>query len=160
MDLVPATTGQKFIVCLPQPLVHLDPVHAFLQGKSYSDGMDESFHPINRQGAEIVSQLLSETSRKHKVFVASGDVHWAYMQDHYERSIGGSVFTELVTSGITRTHRGLEPWKIRFGMWIQRNFNFLRCATRARNRREQALDHSYGSLRNDLFSITTAGSKK
>jgi hypothetical protein len=147
---------RKFIVCIPQPLVHLDPYHAYLQGLFFSDGVDESEHPISRDGAHRFTQLLLHMSSTHKVFVVSGDVHWGYIQDHEDSTVCG-MFTELVTSGITRSVRSKEPWHWRAWMWVQRTFHFRHCTTRARNRRAMVHDHSFGSLRDDRFAITAAG---
>ena len=142
---------RKFIVCLPQPLVHLDWYHAYIQGLFFSDGVDESEHPVNRDGARVFTRLLTAASETHTVFVASGDVHWAYIQDHGN----GAMFTEMVTSGITRRSRSGECFIARAAMWVQRNFHFRRCTTISRNRRAMVLDHSFGNLRDDRFSIVT-----
>jgi hypothetical protein len=147
---------RKFIVCLPQPLVHLDPYHAYLHGLFFSEGVDESEHPISRDGAHICTRMLMHRSSTHKVFVVSGDVHWGYIQDHEDSVINGT-FAELVTSGITRKPRSKELWIFRAVLWCQRTFHFRRCTTGARNRRAMVQDHSFGSLRNDRFSITSAG---
>jgi hypothetical protein len=136
-----ARPDTQFIICLPQPLVHLDVVHAYLQGLAFSDGVDESQHPTNRVGAQDLTKALQTLGTR--TFVISGDVHQAFIQDH------GSHLTDLVTSGITRETRDALPWLVRGLMWIQRNVSTLQWTTSVHNRRNLVTCNNFGGLRDD-----------
>ena len=142
-----ARPGTQFIVCLPQPLVHLDVVHAYLQGLVFSDGVDESEHPVNRKGARHLTSVLQTLGTR--TFVVSGDVHCALIQNH------GAHLTELITSGITRETRDRAPRIARFLMWVQQNVNTLRWTTTVHNRRNLVSRNNIGGLRGDLPYIVS-----
>jgi hypothetical protein len=147
--------GSKIIACIPQPVVSLDTTHAYLQGLLFSDGVDESQHPLHRSGAERFTDLLIGASQTTTVYAVGGDVHHGYLQDYVQ---GKNSFTELVTSGITRSTRAYVPVWEKAVFLIQEVFNRRSQTTRVQNRRHGTWGHNYGGLQNGSLYLVRVGS--
>jgi hypothetical protein len=135
------------IVCMPQPLVHLDHMVAYFMGLYYSDAVDDSQHPRNRVGANHVTNAI------HKLgpgtIVVSGDIHQGFIQEH------GTFVTELVTSGISRKCVDHAPWWIRWALCLNDVISIRRWTTTVGTRRNWTFGPSAGGLRFDRPYLLT-----
>jgi hypothetical protein len=147
--------GSNILACIPQPLVHLDTIQAYVQGLLYSDGVDESQHPRHRAGAARFTDLLFRASQTTTVYVVGGDVHQGYLQDYIQ---GENRFTELVTSGITRSTRAYAPLWAKAVFLTQEMLNTRSETTCVQNRRHGTWGHNYGGLQNGSLYLARAGS--
>jgi hypothetical protein len=145
------TCDQKIIVCLPQPLVHIDACHAKLMSWFHPDGHDESEFTCNREGAhELTSLLLDRVLEGRDVCVVAGDIHFGMIQTHTR---DGVDMQELCCSPITRTPREAAPWYYQIPMWLQLHCGVVRLTTNVSNREMYTPGNNYGTLHKGQFNV-------
>jgi len=146
------TQKNNIVIILPRPLAHLDKHQSNLQGCIASDGVDESLHPINYEGAHNFRRLLFDflQSNPHKdIKIISGDVHQTFIQDHCDpHRCHSPIIVEMATSGITRKPRSQEPLHYRMVFWIQRTLEAL-WFEGVRHRRHHSMDNNFGMMIGD-----------
>jgi hypothetical protein len=138
------------LIISPRPFAHLCPIHAFLQGLVYGDGVDELLHPINLKNTLLLREILFNHKKNNidkLLYIISGDIHETFIQSHIKNNI---EIKELVSSAISRLPRKKDSLLNNIIFWIQRNFNTLSFYG-VKNRHSHSLDNNYGFMKNDIL---------
>lgn len=150
--LAHVATGDKAVVCLPQPLVNASSWFArLLVAAGHSDGYDESLHPLNEEGMLRFRKVLAKHSARlgeGGLRVVAGDIHVGRQQTHHVKLADGSwaVVEEAISSPITRVPRKREKLRHRLGLAVQDHCHLLWFTHKVRNVRGRVHGNNYGII--------------